>query len=188
MRFYEYTLYMDRIQENSISFFDEDYEELMELSSELEDCELIRAKINCIIADCYDSKDSIWNLWSNNVSTYQTNLKCPKCGKTLYTSDLDFYTYLCKECDENFFGTEVDVTFFTEDNFLEFYIQTANDVYFRNIEDIGKTIKIINAKNYEFYNYHKETESPNILVVRFRKSPESWKIHYLVLKLMQFGI
>ena len=36
-----------------------------------------------------------------------TNKRCPKCGKTLYLSDLPQYDYVCTECDENFYECEV---------------------------------------------------------------------------------
>ncbi len=36
-----------------------------------------------------------------------TDKKCPKCGKTLYLSDLPQYDYVCAECDENFYECEV---------------------------------------------------------------------------------
>ena len=36
-----------------------------------------------------------------------TQKKCPKCGRTLYLSDLPQYEYVCTECDENFYECEV---------------------------------------------------------------------------------
>ncbi len=39
--------------------------------------------------------------------TYGTSAKCPKCGKQLYTSDIKGYSFVCKECDENFYTIEV---------------------------------------------------------------------------------
>ena len=36
-----------------------------------------------------------------------TNKKCPKCGGTLYLSDLPQYDYVCTHCDENFYECEV---------------------------------------------------------------------------------
>lgn len=41
---------------------------------------------------------------------YQKNVTkktCPKCSNTLFKSDLPGYKYVCYECDENFYGTEV---------------------------------------------------------------------------------
>jgi NADH pyrophosphatase NudC (nudix superfamily) len=32
---------------------------------------------------------------------------CPRCGHHLIKSDLEEYKYLCKNCDENFYGIEV---------------------------------------------------------------------------------
>lgn len=42
--------------------------------------------------------------------TYLTNCVCPRCGSYLYSSDIDEYPFLCKECDENFYGMEVTST------------------------------------------------------------------------------
>ena len=41
------------------------------------------------------------------MKTYGTSARCPKCGKQLYTSDIDGYSFVCKECDENFYTMEV---------------------------------------------------------------------------------
>lgn len=38
---------------------------------------------------------------------YGTSARCPRCGKQLYTSDVDGYSFVCKECDENFYTMEV---------------------------------------------------------------------------------
>ena len=37
----------------------------------------------------------------------KTNKECPRCGCSLYLSDLPQYKYICSECDENFFDIEV---------------------------------------------------------------------------------
>ncbi len=37
----------------------------------------------------------------------KTEKRCPKCGDTLYCSDLPEYEYVCVECDENFYEFEV---------------------------------------------------------------------------------
>ena len=34
---------------------------------------------------------------------YGTSARCPKCGKQLYTSDIPGYSFVCEECDENFY-------------------------------------------------------------------------------------
>lgn len=39
--------------------------------------------------------------------TYNTSAICPKCGRELTTSDLNGYSFLCEECDENFFTIEI---------------------------------------------------------------------------------
>ena len=37
----------------------------------------------------------------------QTDKECPRCGSSLYLSDLPQYEYVCPECEENFFKIEV---------------------------------------------------------------------------------
>lgn len=36
-----------------------------------------------------------------------TDVKCPKCGRRLYVSDLEDYEYVCTYCDENFYECEI---------------------------------------------------------------------------------
>ena len=36
-----------------------------------------------------------------------TNKECPHCGFYLFQSDLPQYDYVCAECDENFYESEV---------------------------------------------------------------------------------
>lgn len=36
-----------------------------------------------------------------------TDKICPKCGRTLYCSDVEDYAYVCTYCDENFYECEV---------------------------------------------------------------------------------
>lgn len=37
-----------------------------------------------------------------------TGKRCKRCGHKLYLSDVPSYDYVCVECDENFYGFEVD--------------------------------------------------------------------------------
>lgn len=37
----------------------------------------------------------------------KTSAPCPRCGKPLWTSDVEGYKYVCFDCDENFYGIEV---------------------------------------------------------------------------------
>lgn len=53
-----------------------------------------------------------WKLMSENTKDYEllkTNIKCPRCNKELYVSDLIGYAYLCPSCDENMYYTECEV-------------------------------------------------------------------------------
>jgi len=38
----------------------------------------------------------------------KTSELCPRCGKPLWTSDVEGYKYVCFDCDENFYGIEVE--------------------------------------------------------------------------------
>ena len=42
-----------------------------------------------------------------NMKTYGTSARCPKCGEQLYTSDIGEYSFVYKECGENFHTMEV---------------------------------------------------------------------------------
>ena len=39
---------------------------------------------------------------STNKKLFLTNVRCPKCGKQLVTSDLEDYSFLCKDPLRNF--------------------------------------------------------------------------------------
>ena len=52
-----------------------------------------------------------WEMMSENTKDYEllkTNVKCPRCNKELYVSDLIGYAYLCPNCDENMYYTECE--------------------------------------------------------------------------------
>lgn len=49
------------------------------------------------------------------MKTYGTSAVCPKCGKQLYTSDIDGYSFVCEECDENFYMIE------TKENLADYW-------------------------------------------------------------------
>ena len=50
-----------------------------------------------------DTKEIETELYKN----YGTDTYCPRCRHQLLISDLKQYTYLCLNCDENFYGMEV---------------------------------------------------------------------------------
>lgn len=52
-----------------------------------------------------------WEMMSENTKDYEllkTNVKCPRCNKELYLSDLIDYAYLCPSCDENMYYSECE--------------------------------------------------------------------------------
>ena len=56
-------------------------------------------------------------------SNFGTNVVCPRCRTQLLISDLPDYKYLCFECDENFYGIEVDETDKSIDNIKNYRIR-----------------------------------------------------------------
>ena len=56
---------------------------------------------------CGDPDDLMRENTVDVIEKITTDKKCPKCGKTLYLSDLPQYDYVCAECDENFYECEV---------------------------------------------------------------------------------
>lgn len=64
---------------------------------------------------CQNSLENVytntWEMMSENTKDCEllkTNVKCPRCNKELYVSDLIGYAYLCPSCDENMYYTECE--------------------------------------------------------------------------------
>lgn len=72
--------------------------------------------------------------------TLKTNLICRRCGKPLYTSDIEGYPFVCFECDENYYGIEARVP---ENEHIKLYITISEKRY----ENIRKKIKELSLKN-----------------------------------------
>lgn len=51
--------------------------------------------------------DNLSEIIHSIVKELRTEKRCPRCGETLYCSDLPEYEYVCVECDENFYEFEV---------------------------------------------------------------------------------
>lgn len=60
---------------------------------------------------------------------------CPRCGKPLWTSDIDGYKYVCFDCNENFYGIEVKErqTDDLRSEDMEAYCNTFSNKRFSNI-------------------------------------------------------
>lgn len=43
---------------------------------------------------------------------YGVEEKCPRCHNKLFKSDLEDYSYLCLDCDENFYSIETNKDFY----------------------------------------------------------------------------
>lgn len=41
------------------------------------------------------------------MKTHATSAACPKCGHYMHTSDVEGYAFVCYECEENFYTTEI---------------------------------------------------------------------------------
>lgn len=61
-------------------------------------------------------------------TTYQTNAVCPKCGRYLHTTDIYGYSFVCMECNENFFTIEVSSV---QSDTLEIEIPISEKKYIR---------------------------------------------------------
>lgn len=60
-----------------------------------------------VLKDLYDVVYSTIKEDSKEHIDLYLNTKCPHCDEHLYISDLIDYSYLCKNCDENFYDFEV---------------------------------------------------------------------------------
>ena len=49
------------------------------------------------------------------MKTYGTSAVCPKCGKRLYASAIDGYSFVCKECDRKFYTVK------TKENLADYW-------------------------------------------------------------------
>lgn len=76
---------------------------------------------------------------------FKTNLKCPRCKTTLFTSDLSDYAFVCDHCDENFYAFEV-----SDEDSRSFSVYITDP----SIQDIV---------NEELYRYRKTMETPEKL-------------------------
>ena len=67
--------------------------------------------VNCVKAlalsadkedEILEGFDAILEPFERVLKKLQTKEHCPKCGYSLYKSDLPHYDYVCPECNENF--------------------------------------------------------------------------------------
>lgn len=72
------------------------------------------------------------------MKSYITNGTCPKCGKQLYTSDVESYTFVCHECDENYYGIEVKKIL---GDWFEVSIVMTSNMFESNLDKIKKAFK-----------------------------------------------
>lgn len=67
--------------------------------------------INRCMNSLYNVYTNAWEMMSENTKECEllkTNVKCPRCNKELYISDVIGYAYLCPSCDENMYYTECE--------------------------------------------------------------------------------
>lgn len=70
--------------------------------------------------------------------TFLTNAICPKCGNFLETSDVEGYSFVCKECDENFYSLETKTPFA---DFFEINLKMTMDKYKKNEEKLKELVE-----------------------------------------------
>ena len=80
--------------------------EMIDLSDIEEVVRVLRDESNTLESRL--SREVMAGTIENILNRFQTDKKCPKCGKILYLSDLSEYDYLCTDCRENYFECEVD--------------------------------------------------------------------------------
>lgn len=105
--------------------------------------------------------------------TYLTNCRCPRCGHQLLTSDIDGYSFMCPECDENYLTIEA---VYGEDGFVIY--AECFEAKFKDLECALETI-------------HCETVMYNpiaqLLILGWEKDPGCDVIHDAVIRLENFG-
>ena len=50
--------------------------------------------------------EKFWEIVADKRESLETNSICPRCGASLYKSDIPEYKFVCCRCDENFYGFE----------------------------------------------------------------------------------
>lgn len=98
---------------------------------------------------------------STNKKLFLTNVRCPKCGKQLVTSDLEDYSFLCKDCDENFYSMEVA----NPQNKFVIYIPMFEEKFLDNLGNM-KIQNIIKKYQAKSFGYDPQT---NKLKIEFDK-------------------
>lgn len=93
---YMWSTYVDREQEET-----ENYRKFKEALANTISVQALEEYV------CGDPDDLMRENTVDVIEKITTDKKCPKCGKTLYLSDLPQYDYVCAECDENFYESEV---------------------------------------------------------------------------------
>ena len=94
---------------------------------------------------------------TKNKKLFLTNEKCPRCGKQLVTSDLDGYSFLCKDCDENFYSMEVA----KPQNKFVIYIPIFEKKFLDNLNNM-KIQNIIEKYQAKSFAYNSQTNKLEI--------------------------
>lgn len=103
---------------------------------------------------------------------YGTSGICPKCGKQLYTSDIDGYSFVCKNCDENFYTIEVREYM---SDFWEINFPMSKDNWKRNLSEIKE---ISEKYNCDFLGYD---DTASIMDIGWENNfPESSNLNWFV--------
>ena len=105
--------------------------------------------------------------------TYLTNCRCPRCGHQLLTSDIDGYSFMCPECDENYLTVEA---VYGEDGFA-IYVDCCEEKFATLKDKLG----IIQSEmiTYDLIN--------QLLILEWKKDPGCNVILEAVIRLENFG-
>lgn len=78
----------------------------------------------------------------------KTNCICPKCHKKLWTSDLADYSFVCINCDENFFEIEA----ICPEEYVEIQFKVKHPLNIREIQKLEQVMEELHVDFFETDN------------------------------------
>lgn len=76
------------------------------------------------------------------VKNYLTNVRCPRCGKPLFTSSVYPYSFMCLNCNENFYSSEIKIPQ------SKSVIMTVPFKWALRVEDMIEAYQAVSKKNH----------------------------------------
>lgn len=86
---------------------------------------------------------------------FLTNCSCPKCRKPLYLSDIEGYSFVCKNCDENFYSLAVSCN---SAIFFKVYFGATQGEYEKNLTLLRQIRKKHKASVFAYDYLKKQVE------------------------------